>query len=56
MATKITRHYTTGFFLVVLCQSQEFYKTPVNDIKHLKEKIREAVASLSPSNIVATWR
>ena len=32
------------------------YKTPVNDIDHLKEKIREAVASVTPDMLAATWR
>ena len=33
-----------------------FYKTPVNDMDHLNEKIREAVASVSCVMINATWR
>ena len=32
------------------------YKTPVNDMDHLKEKIREAVASVTPDMIRATYR
>ena len=32
------------------------YKTPVNDMDHLKEKIREAVASVSRTMINQTWK
>ena len=32
------------------------YKTPVNDLEELKEKIRQAVASVTPDMIEATWR
>ena len=32
------------------------YKTPVDDIDHLKEKIREAVAFVTPDMLAATWR
>ena len=32
------------------------YKTPVDDIDHLKDKIREAVASVTPDMLAATWR
>ena len=32
------------------------YKTPVHDMDHLKQKIREAVASVTPGMLAATWR
>ena len=32
------------------------YKTAVNDIDHLKEKIQEAVRSVTADMIAATWR
>ena len=32
------------------------YKTAVNDIEHLKEKIQKAVRSVTADMIAATWR
>ena len=32
------------------------YKTHVHDMDHLKQKIRKAVASVTPGMLAATWR
>ena len=52
MASKISRHHTTGCFSCGDTSKIEFYKTPVNNIEHLKEKIRVSVASVSRSDLI----
>ena len=55
LACQVSRHHTSGLFLWGYIKDR-VYKTPVHDMDHLKQKIREAVASVTPGMLAATWR